>query len=169
MTNAHDEANEFITGGAVAVKFPKQGFVWGGTILSWEMAQQTDMESGEPKTWADGRPMKQLILTMQGEATGITWEGIAYNEVEIDDDDGIRRLFVKGQLQSAVKAAVRNAKAGGLEVGAYLEVTRGKDLPPKKKGWGGAHTFSAVWTPAAQNPKAVDILNDDDGEDPFGD
>lgn len=162
------DAEKFLAGGAPTQKFPKVGFTWGGTIESWEMAQQTDLDTGELMFWADGKPRMQLILHMQGEPTGITWETNAYNEVPLPDDDGSRRLFVKAGLQSAVARAKKDAKAN-LEVGAYLEVTRGKDLPPKKKGQSGAHTFTAVWTPANKNPHAASAIltQDDDEESPF--
>lgn len=160
-------ADAFLSGGAPAQKFPRVGFKWGGTVESWEMAQQTDMETGELKFWEDGKPRMQLIINMQGAPTGITWETNQYIEAKLPDDDGARRLFVKGGLQKAVAQALRDAKSR-LEVGAYLEVTRGQDLPSKKKGFGGAHTFKAVWTPAAQNPHAASaMLAQDDDKAPF--
>lgn len=159
------EADLFLSGGAPAQKFPKEGFTWGGTILGWEMAQQTDLETGELKFWPDGKPQMQLILNMQGEPTGITWEGNAYREVPLHDDDGARRLFVKGGLQAAVGKALRDA-GRKLEIGAYLEVTRTKDLPPTKKGYSGRHTFKAVWTSAGANPHAATIMLKEAAEAP---
>lgn len=160
-------AEQFLSGGAPTQKFPREGFTWGGTVESWEMAQQTDMETGELLFWNDGKPRMQLVMNMQGEATGITWETNAYKQVALPDDDGSRRLFVKGNLQKAVAKAIKDAKAT-LEPGAYLEVTRGSDLPPKKKGQSGAHTFKAVWTPASKNAHAASALFDqDDEESPF--
>lgn len=164
----NQNADAFLSGGAPAQKFPHEGFNWGGTILSWEMAQQSDLDTGELKFWADGKPRMQLIMNMVGKPTGITWETNAYKQVMLPDDDGSRRLFVKGGLQKAVSKALRDAKSK-LEVGAYLDLTRGKDLPPVKKGFGGAHTFSAIWTPASQNPHAASAMlaQDDDDEAPF--
>lgn len=161
-------AEAFLAGGAPTQKFPKVGFTWGGTVESWEMSQQTDMETGALKYWDDGKPRTQLIMSMQGVATGITWETNQYRQVVLPDDDGSRRLFVKGGLQSAVAKALREAKSK-LEVGAYLEVTRGEDLPSKKKGFGGQHTFTAVWTPAHQNSHAATaMLGTAEDENPFG-
>lgn len=163
-------ANAFLSGGAPTQKFPREGFEWGGTIESWEMAQQTNMETGDLLFWNDGKPRLQLIMHMQGEPTGITWETNAYKQVALPDDDGSRRLFVKGGLQKAVSKAMRDAKVKELEVGAHLKITRTRDLPPVKKGQNGAHTFSAIWTPASKNPHAASAMlaqDDDDDEAPF--
>jgi len=162
-------AEEFMGGGGTAQKFPEVGFKWGGTLESWEMAQQTDLDTGELKFWPDGKPRMQLIMDMQGEPTGKTWEWISQRWVEkpIPDDDGSRRLFVKGGLHSAIVKAMKSA-GGKLEAGAYIEVTRGEDLPPKKRGYSGQHTYRAVWIPAAKNPHAAaaTFLNNED-ENPF--
>jgi hypothetical protein len=165
------EADAFLGGGAPGQKFPSPGFKWGGTVVSWEMAQQTDLDTGELKFWEDGKPRMQLIMTLQGAADGVVfeWDGSthSYNKTVVEDDDGMRRLFIKAGLQQAVAKALRDARTK-LEVGAYLEVTRGKDLPPPKKGYSGKHTFSAVWTPANKNPHAASaLLAGDDEESPF--
>jgi|GEM_PF-4914481 len=148
-------AEKFLSGGGISVKFPHPGFKWGGTLESWEMGQQTDLETSALKFWADGKPMMQLIMDMRGEATGKTYEWVSQRWVEkpVPDDDGSRRLFVKGGLHVAMVKAMKLA-GGKLEAGAYIEVTRGEDLPPKKRGHNGQHTFSVIWTPAAKNPHA---------------
>lgn len=164
-----EAAEQFLSGGAPTQKFPREGFKWGGTVESWEMAQQTDMDTGELLFWNDGKPRMQLVMNMQGEATGITWETNLYKEVALPDDDGSRRLYVKGNLQKAVAKAIKDS-GGQLESGAYCEVTRGKDLPPKKRGQSGAYTYTAVWTPASKNPHAAAAMlnQSDDDESPFG-
>lgn len=163
------DADLFLSGGAPGQKFPKQGFKWGGTVISWEMSQKTDLDSGELKFWPDGKPQMQLIMTLQGEPTGVRYEGNAYNEIPVPDDDGVRRLFISGSLQSALGKALRDAGNAKLEVGAYVEVTRGKDLPPTKKGFSGRHTHTAVWTPANKNPHAATAMltKSEDDDDPF--
>jgi hypothetical protein len=156
------EAAAFLSGGNTSAKFPKVGHTVEGTVTGWEMRQQTDYDTGGLLTWRDGKPRMQLLITIQGEPTGVTYEdGV---EVELPDDDGVRTLFVKGGLQKGIGKALRDAK-GKLEAGAYVKVTRGKDGPktdPKKKA---PHTYQVVWTPAAQNPKAAEALLATD--DPF--
>jgi len=163
-------AESFLGDGAVSQKFPAPGFKWGGTLLSWEMAQQTDLDTGDLKFWSDGKPRMQLVATMQGAATGKTWEWISQRWVEkaLPDDDGERRLFIKGGLQKAISKAMKTAK-GKLEVGAYIEITRGEDLEPSKRGYSGAHTYTAVWTPASKNPNApaASFLDEPEDDNPF--
>jgi hypothetical protein len=160
------EAAAFLSTSGYAAKWPKVGFTVAGTITGFEMRQQTDYDTGEPLTWKDGKPRMQLLVHLQCEPTGETWEGLANTRVEIEDDDGARTAYVKGNLQKAFGRAIKEAKAR-LEIGAYVEITRGKDGPkpdPKKQA---PHTFTVKYTPAAQNPKAVDALLSD--SDPFAD
>lgn len=170
-------AQDFLMGGGVTgQKFPKEGFTVELTWLSWKMAQQTDMESGEPKFWNDGRPRMQMVVTAQGEPTGITWETNAYVETEIEDDDGKRALYIKGNLQKAIREGIREAGLKGPETGMLTRITRGKSEKPKVRGQQGAHTFKVVVTPAAKNPKwaeiqaaeaAADLDAAGDDENPF--
>jgi hypothetical protein len=162
-------AEQFMGGGGIGQKFPEVGFKWGGTLESWEMAQQTDLDTGELKFWNDGKPRMQLIMDLQGDPTGKTWEWLSQRWVEkpIPDDDGSRRLFVKAGLHTAIVKAMK-AASGKLEAGAYIEITRGEDLPPKKRGHSGQHTYTAVWTPASKNPHAAAAkFLDDEDVDPF--
>lgn len=164
------EANLFLSGGAPGQKFPEVGAKFSGTLISWEMADQTDLDTGEIKTWPDGKPRKQLIMTIQGEPTGYTleWNGRGFDRKMLADDDGIRRLFVKGQMQSALGKAMRNAK-GSVEAGAYIEIVRTADIDPSKKGYSPTQTFNAKWTPASQNTHAASALLNEVNEetDPF--
>lgn len=165
------EADLFLSGGAPSQKFPEVGARWGGTILSWEMTQQSDLTTGELKFWEDGKPKMQLVLTMQGEPTGFTWEwnGRSFDKKELHDDDGVRRLFVKGNMQQALGKAMRDAR-GRVEIGAYAELVRTKDIAPNKKGYSPTQTFKAEWTPANKNTHTASALLNEAPEDenPFG-
>lgn len=162
-------AENFLSGGAPAAKWAKVGDTFEGTVLSWEMAQQTDYDSGEPAVWSDGKPKMQLIITVQSEPTGFTYEGLRYDRVELPDDDGIRRLFVKAGLQSAFRLAKQKQKFN-LEAGALVKVTRTKDGPKSNPKYAAPHRYQVEWTPAAQNPKAGDFLDqlqEGEEENPF--
>jgi hypothetical protein len=180
-------AQDFLEGGATAAKWPRVGYVVEGTITGWSMAQQTDYDSGEALYW-DGsnrvkesvlrkqlppgakipnREVMQMLLEIQGEPIGETWEGTAYNRVELPDDDGARIIYVKGSLQNALKLAIKNAR-GKLEVGAYVRIERQADGPKTNAKYAAPHRHTAVWTPAAQNPKAVTLAMGTDEESPFG-
>lgn len=181
------EAESFLNGGSsVSAKFPKEGFTVEGTVLDWTMRQQTHNETRELLYWKGkkatpesdftpeqlrrAKPVMQCALRYQGEPTGITWESNAYVEVPVPDDDGIRTLYLFGAKATAFGEAKLKAGTKGnpapLEKGAYFTMTRGKDR--KTSGGYRAHTFTATWTPAAQNTKAAAALaaaGEDD--DPF--
>lgn len=162
------KAAAFLGGGTVAAKFPKPGFTVEGTILSFRMAQQTDMESGELLFWEgkdrveqsklkfpdSAKPVEQLVIELQGEPTGITWETNQYVEKQLLDDDGVRTLYVKGGLQFAVGKALRDARVRAPEIGGYLKIQRGQDSKrPGSKYF--SHSYSATYTPASQNGAAA--------------
>lgn len=106
-------ADQFLMGGGVkSAKFANIGDGISGTISEYpEVRQQTDLKTGKLKTWDDGRPKMQLVVTLQ-----TTLRDDA-------EDDGLRRIYVKGKsLTDVVRDAVRKAGAQGLEVGGQLRV-----------------------------------------------
>ncbi|MFD7990764.1 hypothetical protein [Streptomyces mexicanus] len=137
------DANSFLMGGggAPTAKFPTPGTVVGGRITEPPtVEQQRDIQTGEKKFWADGNPMMQLVVTVQTDQ----------RDPSIEDDDGRRRIFVKGQMKNAVADAVRNAGAKGLEVGGILRVRYTHDGTPKQRGFSAPKQYEAHYTPAAQ-------------------
>ena len=178
-------AANFLGGGTVAAKFPKEGFVVEGTILSFRMAQQSHMESGELLFWEgkeqveqsklkfpqSARPCEQLVIELQGAPTGITWETNRYVEKQLPDDDGVRTLYVKGGMQNAIGKALRDAGVRAPEIGGYLKVARGKDTKrPGSKYF--SYSYAAQYTKAEANgEQAAGFLAQGDGgeaTDPFG-
>lgn len=176
----------FLSGGSVAAKFPEVGSEFEGTVVAFRMAQRTHIDSGEPLYWEGKKPVEesalkfeaskqspamQLIVEVQGEPTGITWDTNRYIPRELVDDDGMRTLYVTGNLQRALAKALRDAPAGSeIEPGAYVKVTRGEDAKvPGSKYL--SYTYTAEWTPASANSKAAtDFVGDPDaadGGDPF--
>lgn len=130
MTTPHQppSADELLMGGGgpPSAKFPVLGYENAGRIVGKPtVEQQRDYDSDEPLYWADGKPRWQIVVTL---ATG-------ERDPEIRDDDGVRRLFVKGHMKTAVQAALKAVKADGLEDGGHLTVTYTADGPqpnPKK-------------------------------------
>ncbi|HKY45026.1 MAG TPA: hypothetical protein VJM50_18190 [Pyrinomonadaceae bacterium] len=159
-------AENFLEGSATAAKWPKVGHIVEGTVTSFVMAQQTDYDTSEPLFWEGkkrvvdskaedkSRPVMQLLLEIQGEPTGETWEGLQNTRVELPDDDGMRTLYVKGGLQASLKQALKTAQAR-LEVGAYVKVRRIEDGPKSNPKFAAPHRYASEWTPASKNPKAV--------------
>lgn len=128
-------------GGAPTAKFPAPGTSVTGPITKPPVVeQQRDIQSGEGKFWPDGNPMYQLVVTVQTDE----------RDSAIDEDDGKRRIFVKGQLKNAVADAVRTAGAKGLEVGGVLTVTYTHDGQPKQRGFSAPKQYRADYVPAAQ-------------------
>ncbi|QNJ58285.1 hypothetical protein SEA_ELLIE_61 [Mycobacterium phage Ellie] len=131
-------------GGPASAKFKSHGDTVGGVItVEPEQRQQTDLNTNEPLVWKDGSPRMQLVVTVQTDL----------NDPEVEDDDGLRRLFVKGEMRKAVQKAVIAAGARGLDVGGELNVTyvgdgekKGNLTPPK--------LYSATYAKPA-NPNAA--------------
>lgn len=112
--------------GVTSFKFEAEGQVAKGTIVSLDMQQQRDFKTGLPKFWDDGKPMMQLRVVL------------ATDERDGDNDDGQRGVYLKGESQKAVKAAVLAAGAKSLDVGGTLALAftglgeaKGNLNPPK--------------------------------------
>lgn len=144
-------ADQFLMGGSVtSAKFESINDSVTGTIVEEpEVRQQTDLDTGLPKTWPDGRPMMQLVVTLQTELH------------EDADDDGLRRVYVKGKsLTEAVRDAVRKAGAKGLEVGGRLQVVYVGDGEVKKRGFNPPKLYLAQYArPSGQESNAFLGLN----------
>ncbi|MGW4388234.1 hypothetical protein [Streptomyces sp. NPDC004685] len=136
------DANSFLMGGggAPTAKFPTPGTVVGGRILEPPtIEQQRDIKTGEHKTWANGDPMMQLVVTVQTDQ----------RDPAIEDDDGKRRIFVKGVMKNAIADAVRVTGAKGLEVGGSLWVKYTHDGVAKERGMSPPKQYDAKYTAAA--------------------
>lgn len=140
-------------GGAPSMKFPAIGTSIKGTISEKPDVQQVrDFQTGEPQFWPDGKPRQQIVATL---ATDL-------RDPQISDDDGSRRVFIKGQMIKAVREAVKKSGAKGLEVGGLLEIVytgdgerKGNMSPPK--------LYAATYTPASA-ATADDVLNGGAGD-----
>lgn len=115
---AQDE-NSFLMGGGVpGFKFSEIGATVKGKVVSTELQQQRDYDDQSKLLfWDDGSPRQQLKVVLASDE----------RDPQIADDEGHRAIFVKGQLQTAVRDAVRAAGAKGLEVGGTLAVRYDSD------------------------------------------
>lgn len=133
---------EFLMGGggpkSAFNKFDAPGSVKGGDVIEWRYTQQTDMKTGDPKFWRDGNKAMQLEVTIQTDA----------RDPAIENDDGRRRLFVKGEMTKAVRAAVQAAGKEMIEQGGKLFVQYTGDADPAGPGLDGAKLYAAHYTPA---------------------
>jgi len=170
-------AEEYLDGGAsVAAKWPKVGSEVDGDVIGWSPTaiQKTDIKTGEPLYWENKiktkeselrfpetsreNPCLQITIDLQCEPTGITWESNRYIRKEIPDDDGVRTMYVDGQLAAAVRKGRQQAaqkyklgvRSAPLENGAHVHVVRGEDKKFANDYYG--FTYECEWTPAAHNP-----------------
>lgn len=126
-------------GGAPGAKFEKVGDHCTGTVVSYETTQQRDME-GNPKEYGDGNPMMQLVVTVQTEDVS-------------EDDDGKRRIFLKGSKSNAdtglgaLTAALDKANAP-LRPGGTLSIEYVGD-GPRKGSMRPPKNYRAAYSPPA--------------------
>lgn len=127
-------------GGAPTAKFPHIGTTVSGTITEPpQVQQQRDVQTGKEKFWQDGNPMMQLVVTVQTDQ----------RDPVLPEDDGRRRIFVKGQMKNAVQDAVKAVGGRGLEVGGHLAVTYTHDGQKSNPAFSAPKQFKAAYTPAA--------------------
>lgn len=169
---ATGDVDSFLSGGgAVTAKFPVIGHSYTGIVLSKRMEQQRDYDDPSIlKTWKDGNPMMHAVVILHTDAVG-TFDRDG-NPEEVPEDDGSRALYVKGQLQKAIREAVRKSGAPTLELFGKLTVTHtglGKQDNPR---YNPPKLFSASFVPASKVAKndplliaALESQNED--EDPF--
>jgi hypothetical protein len=119
MNSNPNDPNALLMGGGGRSAFTKDdpvGTVVGGTITELKTAQQTDFKTGVPKTWDNGDPMMQVIVTVQTDKR------------EDERDDGLRNFYLKGgakredTTQGAVVKACREVHAPGLTIGGTLSM-----------------------------------------------
>lgn len=146
--------DDFLLGGASrsgrSLSFKQVGASHTGTISAApEVRQQRDPDDGSPKTWDNGDPMWQIVVPLQ----------TTYRSAEVEDDDGVRFLYVDGSKKPeskskhvAVANAVRAAGAKGLELGGQLTITYIGD-GPKSPGASAVSSppkqYQASYVPAA--------------------
>lgn len=153
-------------GGAPAAKFPKIGHKLRGLVIDKDMSHERDYDEPDKKMyWRDGKrvalkddevkssdnPSKQAVITVLTLDEG-TWDR-AGNPVQIENDNGERRLFIKGHLLKAVREAIKLSGAPTLEVGGIIEITHsglGKANNPK---YNAPKLYVADYTPVSKVKK----------------
>lgn len=140
---------QFLTSGGKSAKFPTVGSKVSGSVVGSELQQQTDFETQLPKTWNDGNPMLQLVVTIQTA------------EREDNNDDGTRRIFARGHMLAALKAAVKTCGQSGLIVGQTITVTYVSD-GEARKGLAAPKQYDVL---LSAGPQVTDIQTED--EEPF--
>lgn len=106
-----------------------------GIVIGARTSTQRDMVTGDVKTFANGDPRRQLIVTL---ATGRS---------DDDDDDGTRDLYVKGSMVRQWQAAMRAAKVRGVRPGGELTVAYVSDGEPTAKGLNPPKVYEITYVP----------------------
>ena len=89
--------------GFPSCKFVEPGDTHEGRIVAARDEQETDFTTRQPKTYPDGNPIMQTVVTLEAGGPG-----------------KLANLYVKGpRMFRAVKAAVIGAGANDVEVGGH--------------------------------------------------
>jgi hypothetical protein len=129
--------------GGQAFPFDKIGDSVTGKITNMEEIQQTEIDSGLPAVWPDGKPKMQYRVTLQTDLSS-----------ELDDD-GVRAVYLRGSRKAdsqsslaAVLAAVKAATGGSaLDVSGTLTLTYIGDGQPAQRGFNAPKFYSASYRP----------------------
>lgn len=146
MTSDNMDPNAFLMGGgAKSASFKNVGDQVQGTILSVATRQQTE-PGGKVKTFDDGNPMMQLVVT------------VLTNEHDDEDDDGLRALYVKGQMRAALRAAIIKAGEHGIAEGGEIIVRFSAEEPPKTRGFSPTKIYKVGYRSPT---KSIEVPADD--------
>lgn len=151
-----EDGMDLLLGGAPAAKFPNVGDKLQGRVLSQKKQQSKDMATGELKVWDDGSAMYEIVFTIQTDQ----------RDPELEDDDGTRRLFARGQMLKAIGDALRKARWSSSLVGGTLGVKYARDGEATRRGFSAPKIYAALFEP----PAAADEFDamagaHDDGDD----
>lgn len=122
-------ANDLLMGGKVkSAKLKEVGDAVTGVITEEPTRQQMRDYDDDSLLWLDEektQPREQVRVVLQTDQ----------RDPAVEDDDGIRAVYLKGQLRVATASAVRLARRKGLDVGGTLAITvTGTEPVVGKKG-----------------------------------
>jgi hypothetical protein len=142
-------------GTGISARFERGGDRHGGVILDAEMRQARDFDTGQPKTWPDGNPVMQYVITIREDDEDVTLYARGGNYSAVKG---------KGQsMKDAIDTAVRAAGTGIIEAGAEIEVVYSGLGEVTKKGMNAPKLYTATYKPP---PKGFKL--EDEGGGSFG-
>jgi hypothetical protein len=141
------DTSGFFGGGASISWDDKKGYVLGtprgGQIMDKKITDQTKLGTNEIIRWPNGEPRKQMELTLQTA------------ERADPQDDGRRRMFIKGDLPRASREAMKTSNARDLEIGGWFYAAWVSSKKATQPGFNDQKVFSAVYAPpGAPDPMA---------------
>jgi len=129
----------------IGLKFPgaKGSQYIGCKVLSFKSEEQKDQDTKEIVTWDDGSPKMQVVIELQ--VPGIIEKGDYDHNTEewspVEDDEGIRYLFCKGGLFTAMRNCMRQNKLKAPAIGSTLDIKHVSTRKPSKTGRNGAKVY----------------------------
>lgn len=139
-----DELDQLTSGGGKSLFTADSvpGETHSGKIVSLDVRQTTDFQTGQPQTWDDGTPKMQLVVSLQTD------------EHDNVDDDGLRACYIKlwglqrTSLMDAVRAAGGRKASDVLTPGAVFQATFTGLGESKTRGFSAPKLYAYVITPA---------------------
>jgi hypothetical protein len=133
-TTDWEGADAFLAPVVPAAKFEDIGASITGIVVAAELGQQTDIDGGL-RTFESGEVRQQLIVTVQTD------------EAEDDDDDGLRKIYVKSFMVKPFRNEMKRTKVKGVRPGGELTVTYIADGEVTKKGYTAPKLFNVAYEP----------------------
>jgi hypothetical protein len=166
MSNEVDDFMSQGGGGPLpSFKFDKIGDKVTGTVISTEVQEQTAFREGDDAPVdKNGNVKKQLRVVLQTKLRD--WDKVSRvptdadgGQLDGDEDEGVRAIYVRGWMKGAVADAVRDATGKSApQVGGTLSVTFTEEVPTKGFPY---KKFSAKY----KAPDAADeFFQDDEAE-----
>lgn len=134
--------DDFFGGGNPSASFKELNVPVGGTVLSVGPERQQSDPKGELQWWdkAETQPKMQLPIDVQTDL----------RNPEDPSDDGVRTIYVKGDMKRAVGQAVRVAgQRGAPKVGGTLHVAWTASEAATVRGHNDKKIYSAKYTAPA--------------------
>lgn len=132
-----DDADSLLGRAIPSCSWPKVGTCYEGVIVDIATGEQRDPD-GATRRFKSGDVRRQVILTIQTTLS------------DNADDDGRRRLFVKGFMVKPFREAIAKAKAPGPRPGGRVKVTYTGDGEKTNPSLSAPKQFSVTYkAPAA--------------------
>jgi hypothetical protein len=135
---------------STAAKFEQFGDKHAGRIVAIDQRQQTDPKTGQVKTFNDGSPQMQWVITLEeaGQAVALFAKGGRFTPAKGTGES----------MLSAIGTAVRTAGAASLDVGGQLAVAFTGESEAKP-GLNPAKLYAAQYQPPAPASVPVDLFS----------
>jgi len=126
------DADAFSAPVVPGAKFEEIGTTVTGVVVDATISAQTDID-GNVRVFDSGEIRQQLVITLQT------------NEHDDEDDDGLRKIFVKSFMVKPFRNEMKRNKVPGVRPGGELTVTYVADGEVTKKGYSAPKLFEVSY------------------------